>query len=90
MAENRLAIIGIIVEDNEHVAELNALISEYRDYIIGRMGVPHRARGVNIISLAIEAPQDVINALSGKIGKIEGVSAKTAYSKNAYEDEAAC
>ncbi|MBR5951409.1 MAG: hypothetical protein IKZ87_08275, partial [Actinomycetaceae bacterium] len=62
----------------------NTLISEYSEYIIGRMGLPHRSRGVNIISIAMDAPQDIINALSGKIGKIEGISAKTAYSKMEY------
>ena len=72
MSTNRIAIIGIIVESTENVEQLNALISEYGDYIIGRMGLPHRARGVNIISIAIDAPQDIINALSGKVGKIEG------------------
>ena len=87
MVETRLAIIGIIVESTENVGELNSLISEYGEYIIGRMGVPHRSRGVNIMSIAIDAPQDVINALSGKVGKIEGVSAKTAYSKKVYSDE---
>lgn len=84
MTTNRIAIIGIIVETTENVEKLNALISEYAPYIIGRMGVPHRARGVNIMSIAIDAPQDVINALSGKVGKIEGISAKTAYSKMEY------
>ena len=86
MAETRLAIIGIIVESTEHVDKLNSLISEYGDYIIGRMGVPHRQRNVNIMSIAIDAPQDIINALSGKVGKIEGVSAKTAYSKKVYQN----
>lgn len=84
MDTNRIAIIGIIVETRENVEKLNALMSEYGEYIIGRMGVPHRARGVNIMSIAIDAPQDIINALSGKIGKIEGISAKTAYSKMEY------
>ena len=87
MSTNRIAIIGIIVESTENVEQLNSLISEYGDYIIGRMGLPHRARGVNIISIAIDAPQDIINALSGKVGKIEGISAKTAYSKMEYPGE---
>ena len=87
METNRIAIIGIIVESTENVEKLNTLISEYAPYIIGRMGVPHRARGVNIMSIAIDAPQDIINALSGKVGKIEGISAKTAYSKMEYPGE---
>lgn len=86
MTETRLAIIGIIVESTENIGQLNALMSEYGEYIIGRMGVPYRARGVNIMSIAIDAPQDVINALSGKVGKIEGVSAKTAYSKKVFTE----
>lgn len=84
MDTNRIAIIGIIVESTENIEKLNALMSEYGKYIIGRMGVPHRSRGVNIMSIAIDAPQDIINALSGKVGKIEGISAKTAYSKMEY------
>ena len=79
--ETRVAVIGIIVEKKEAVAPLNAVLHEYGDYIVGRMGVPYRTRGINIISVAIDAPLDIINALSGKIGRIDGVSAKAAYSK---------
>ena len=82
--ETRVAQIGIVVENPDSVEKLNALLHTFGEYIIGRMGVPYRARGVNIMSIAIDAPQDVINALSGKVGKIEGVSAKTAYSKKVY------
>ena len=78
--ESRVAVIGIIVKDRKIVEELNKNLSEYGDYIIGRMGVPYKAKGVNIISIAIDAPQDVINTLSGTIGRLEGVSTKTAYS----------
>lgn len=78
--ETRVAIIGIIVENGGSVDNLNKALNEYRDYIIGRMGIPYRERKVNIISIAIDAPQDVISALSGKIGKLPGISAKTAYS----------
>lgn len=78
--ETRVAVIGIIVEDENSVNELNVLLHEYGNYVVGRMGVPYRSKGINIISLAVDAPQDVINALSGKIGRISGVSAKTAYS----------
>lgn len=78
--ETRIALIGIIVERMESVEQLNHLLHEYGSYIIGRMGIPYRERGVSIISVAIDAPQDVINALSGKIGRLEGISAKTVYS----------
>ncbi len=78
--ETRVAIIGIIVEDGRQAAKLNALLHEYGSYIIGRMGIPYHARGVNIISVAIDAPQTVISALSGRIGRLPGVSAKTVYS----------
>ena len=78
--ETRVALIGIIVENEASVAALNDLLHQYVPYIIGRMGVPYRARGVNIISVALDAPQDAIAALSGKLGRLEGVSAKTQYS----------
>lgn len=78
--ETRIALIGIIVEDESSVASLNDLLHQYAPYIIGRMGVPYRPRGVNIISVALDAPQDAISALSGKLGRLEGVSAKTQYS----------
>ena len=78
--ETRVALIGIIVEDESSVASLNDLLNQYAPYIIGRMGVPYRPRGVNIISVALDAPQDAISALSGKLGRLEGVSAKTQYS----------
>lgn len=78
--ETRVAVIGIIVEDENAVNALNELLHLYSEYVIGRMGVPYRKKGINIISLAVDAPQDVISALSGKIGRIKGISAKTAYS----------
>lgn len=78
--ETRVALIGIIVEDESSVASLNDLLHQYAPYIIGRMGVPYRPRGVNIISVALDAPQDAISVLSGKLGRLEGVSAKTQYS----------
>ena len=79
--ETRVAVISIIVENAESVARLNQLLHEYGEYIIGRMGIPYRANGINIISVAIDAPQDKINSLTGLIGKLDGVSAKAAYSK---------
>ena len=78
--ETRVALIGIIVENSESTAQLNALLHDAGQYIIGRMGLPYREKGVNIISVVLDAPQDAISALSGKIGRLEGVSAKTQYS----------
>lgn len=76
----RVAVISIIVENEEAAGPINRLLHESRQYIIGRMGIPYRQRGINIISVAIDAPQDVISSLSGKIGRLPGVNAKTAYS----------
>lgn len=78
--ETRIALIGIMVENMDSIEQLNYLLHEYGKYIIGRMGIPYRERNVNIISVAIDAPQDSINALSGKIGKLDGITAKTVYS----------
>lgn len=78
--ETRIALIGIIVENMESITQLNNLLHEYGSYIIGRMGIPYREKSVNIISVAIDAPQDIINALSGKIGRLDGITAKTVYS----------
>jgi len=78
--DTRVAVMSIIVEKGEAVEQLNALLHEYGEYIIGRMGIPYRARGINIISIALDAPQNTIAALSGKIGQLGGVSVKTAYS----------
>ena len=78
--ETRAAVIAIIVKDNESAGEINALLHEYCDFVIGRMGIPYREKGINIISVAVDAPQDIISALAGKIGRISGVTAKTVYS----------
>lgn len=78
--ETRVAVIGIIVENDDSIEKLNSILHEYKKYIIGRMGIPYRERNVNIISIAIDAPQDAASALSGKIGKLSGVTTKTAYS----------
>mgnify|MGYP001780887823 FL=1 len=78
--ETRVAVIGIIVENRDSVESLNLVLHEYGDYIIGRMGIPYPKRGIHVISIAVDAPQDVISALSGKIGRLPGISAKTAYS----------
>lgn len=78
--ETRVAVMGIIIENPESVAQLNAVLHDYADFIIGRMGIPYRERKINIVSIAIDAPQDTISALSGKIGNLNGISVKTAYS----------
>ena len=78
--ETRVAVISIIIENPDSVQPMNEILHTYGDYIIGRMGIPYRAKGISIISIAIDAPQDVISALSGKIGKLKGVSSKAAYS----------
>ena len=78
--ETRVAVMSIIVENNGSVESLNAILHEYGEYIIGRMGIPYRQKKINIISIAIDAPQAVIAAASGKVGKLPGVSVKTAYS----------
>ena len=83
--QSRVAVIGIIVENEDAVEQMNRLLHEYGSYIIGRMGLPYRERGVNIVCLAVDAPQDIISALSGKIGRLDGVSAKTAYSQVTHE-----
>lgn len=79
--ETRVAIIAIVVENPKNVEELNHLLHEYSKYIIGRMGIPYRERGISLISVAMDAPADVISTLSGKIGILKGITAKTVYSK---------
>ena len=86
--ETRIAVISIIVEKPEATAALNELLHQYSQYVIGRMGIPYRHRGISIISVAVEAPQDAISALSGKLGRMEGVSAKATYSNYIYEEDA--
>ena len=78
--ETRVAVISIIVENSDMVEKLNGLLHEYGEYVIGRMGIPYRKRGVSIISVAMDAPQATIAALSGKIGALPGITVKTAYS----------
>ena len=78
--ETRVAVISIIVERKEAVSELNRLLSEHGDYIIGRMGLPYKKKGINIISVAIDAPMNTINALTGSLGRLDGIQAKVAYS----------
>ena len=78
--DNRVALMAIIVEDRDSVKELNDLLHEYGDHIIGRMGIPYHKRGISVLSVALDAPNNLISSLSGKIGKLPGVSIKTAYS----------
>ena len=79
--ENRIAVIAIIVEDLEKTDELNRILHEYGHCIIGRMGIPYREKGINVISVAVDAPNDRINALTGAIGRLPGVTVKAAFSK---------
>lgn len=83
---SRVGVISIIVENRESVSELNSILHTYGEYVIGRMGIPYRQRGISIISVAMDAPQDVFSAISGKIGNLKGISAKTVLS-NVKSDE---
>ena len=78
--ETRIAVIAIVAESRDHIDEMNHVLSAYGEYIIGRMGIPYRKRGINLIAVALDAPQDTIAALAGKIGALPGVRVKTAYS----------
>lgn len=78
--ETRVAVIGIIVENKSSVEALNAVLSEYGEYIIGRMGIPYKEKDINCITVVIDAEQNVINTLCGKIGKLDGISSKAAFS----------
>ena len=79
--ETRVALIGVVVENYNSVGMLNDILHQYGQYIIGRMGIPYEKRNVSVISVAVDAPSDVISAISGKLGKLDGVSAQTVYSK---------
>lgn len=81
MEENRIALIGIIVENLENSDKINDIIHEFNRYVIGRMGIPYKSRGIGIISVVIDAPNNVISSLSGKLGMIEDVSVKVQYTK---------
>jgi len=78
--EKRVAVMAIVIDDTSSVEALNAVLHDYSDFIIGRMGLPYRERGISIVSVALDAPQDTISALAGKLGNLGGVSVKTAYS----------
>lgn len=78
--QTRVAVMSIIVENPDSVEALNALLHSFSGYVIGRMGIPYRDKNISLISVAVDAPQNDISSLSGKIGKLNGVSIKTAYS----------
>ncbi len=84
--DNRVAVMSIIIEDMDAVEQVNGVLHEYGEYIIGRMGIPYRKRKISLISIALDAPQDTISALSGKIGKMAGVSVKTSFSSVSFHD----
>ncbi len=79
--ETKVAVVSIIVEDTDSVERLNSILHEYGEVIIGRMGIPYREKGINVISVAVDAPNDRINALTGAIGRLPGVTVKAAFSK---------
>lgn len=78
--ETRVALIGIIIENPEAVERMNSILHDYSNYIIGRMGIPYREKNISVISIAVDAPTDIISALSGKLGMLRGISTKTVYS----------
>ena len=82
----RVAVMSIIVENEDNIEKINSILHEYGEYVIGRMGIPYRVKNINIISIALDAPQDAISSLSGKLGKLFGISVKTAYSGIISED----
>ena len=82
--QTRVAVMSIIVEEPDAVAELNEILHGYSEYIIGRMGIPYKPKKVNIISIVLDAPQNVISSLCGKLGQLDGISVKAVYSKNQY------
>ncbi len=79
--ETRIAVVGIIVENQESAARVNEVLHQYGNYIIGRMGIPYREKKLNIISVVLDAPADIISAVSGKLGRLPGVSSKALYSR---------
>ncbi len=84
--ETRVAVVSIILENSESVQEVNKLISDCSDYVVGRMGIPYKKRGISVISVVMDAPQDMVSTFSGKLGKLDGVSAKTTYSKYVFDN----
>lgn len=84
--DTRIAVMGIVIENLDSAEGLNEILHEYGQYIVGRMGIPYRERGISVISVIVDAPQDKISAVTGKIGRLKGVSVKTAYSNINSED----
>ena len=84
--ENRIALIGVVVENYESAEAINDLLHQYREYVIGRMGIPYAKRKLSIISVALDAPANIISALSGKLGALPGINVKTIYSKSFTEN----
>lgn len=84
--ETRVAAISIILESPEFAPAVNNILTDYNEYVVGRMGIPYKKRGLSIISIVIDAPQDIISTMSGRLGKLSGVGAKTAYSKYIFKD----
>lgn len=80
-SETRVAVISMIIDNEESAAAINSLLHDCREYIIGRMGIPYRAKGLNIINVVLDAPMDAVSALSGKLGRLPGVTAKAVYSR---------
>lgn len=83
---NRIAVTSVIIEDKTKAIAINNILHQYGDYIVGRMGIPYKKRGINIISIVLDAPNDIISAMSGKLGALSGVTTKTIYSKE-FSDE---
>ncbi len=79
--ETRVALIGIIIENRDSVSRMNDILHEYGEFVIGRMGLPYDKKNISVISVAVDAPEDIINKISGKIGMLDGISTKTIYSK---------
>ncbi len=79
--ETRVALIGIIIENRDSVSKMNDILHEYGEFVIGRMGLPYDKKNISVISVAVDAPEDIINKISGKIGMLDGISTKTIYSK---------
>ncbi len=81
MEEKRISVLSVLVENRENAPKLNAYLSDFGDYIVGRMGIPYREKGISVVCVVLDAPASVVNSLTGKIGQLDGVSAKTLFSK---------
>ncbi len=81
MEEKRIAVLSVVVEDRSQAEKLNAYLSEYGEYVVGRMGIPYRERNVSVLCVVLDAPPSAVNALTGKIGQLSGVTAKTLFGK---------